>query len=110
MDRNTITLSGQVYTLQPLTFGAWKRNKDKVRAIAEGQFTQVEDLMDAITDVVHASLLRAHPGVDRQVVEDGLDLPLAQAAYAQVLQLSVPTAPAGEMTGASQSGASTGTA
>jgi len=110
MPDNTITLSGQAYTLQPLTFGAWKRNKAQIQAISEGALTTVDQLMDAITDVVHASLVRGHPDLPRQVVEDALDLPLAKSLYGRVLALSVPEPPAGELTGASQSGASTGTA
>jgi hypothetical protein len=104
-----VVLGGSTYTLLPLTFGAWKRNANSLRALADGAAGDVDAIMDAITDVVHQALLRAQPGLARATVEDALDWPLAQQLYMQVLAISVPAAPPGEMTVASPPGASTGT-
>ncbi len=104
-----ITLGGQQYQLLPLTFGAWKRNAGTLRALADGTAGDVDAVMDAITDVVHQALLRAHPELPRTAVEDALDWPLAQQLYMQVLAISVPAPQPGEMPVASPPGASTGT-
>lgn len=104
-----VVLGGSTYTLLPLTFGAWKRNANSLRALADGSVGDVDAVMDAITDVVLAALQRAHPDLARATVEDALDWQLGQQLYAQVLELSVPLAPPGEIPVASPPGASTGT-
>jgi len=109
MSGRTITLGGQQYQLLPLTFGAWKRSAAQLQSLAEGTAGSVDSIMDAITDVVHQALLRAHPDLPRATVEDALDWPLGQELYLQVLALSVPAAPPGETLVASPPGASTGT-
>lgn len=106
---STIMLGGQAYTALPLSLGDWKRLKATIKAVAEGQLSDVDQVMDAAVDVIHASLKRAQPDLPRALIEDHVDWHSAQLHYANVLQLSMPQAAPGETPAASQSGASTGT-
>lgn len=104
-----VTLAGVQYTLPPLSFGAYKRQKERLRQIAEGGFSDPVQLQDALTDVVHAALQRNYPDLPRETVEDALDWATADQLFGQVMQVSMPQLPPGETRAASPSGESTGT-
>jgi hypothetical protein len=104
----TLIIAGVSCQLSALTFGALKSQAANIKGLAQGEFTQSDQLFDAMTAIVHASVLRKHPEVTLAQVEGELDWELAQAAVREVLTASFPQVPAGEPAAESPSGSSTG--
>lgn len=102
-----IVIKGAPRALSPLTFAALKAQRDNIKALAQGGFSDGESLFAAMASVVHASLARQSPDLTLEEVEAVLDWPAAERMVNEVLVLSFPQAPAGETPAASPSGAST---
>lgn len=103
-----VVLGGQSLVMPALSFGGIETTKELMRQIDAGQLTDVVELQRAFIDVLLAAFQRNHPDLKREVLANGLDWESAIALYRQLLQMSFPVAPAGELKVGSPSGASTG--
>jgi len=92
-----VTIGGQPYTLPALSFGAFADAKDKIRAIAEGGFSDPVDLSNAVAQVIHAALQRNYPELEIKTLLYALDWGTAQQVFSLLLRISVPGGTPGEM-------------
>ncbi|WP_457425673.1 hypothetical protein [Roseateles sp. P5_E7] len=105
----TLTVGGRVIPLLPLNFKQLKAQKENIRLMTVGGFTDAYQIFDTLAPVIHASLQRTVPELTLEEVDEALDQPTAVALANEVIRLSFPQTPAGEMAAESPSGLSTGT-
>lgn len=71
---NTVNLGGTQYVVPPLSFKQLRMLLGKISLISTIGGVPTDEQMDAIIDVVLASLSRNYPDATREQVEDMLDL------------------------------------
>jgi hypothetical protein len=104
----TLTVGGRVIPLLPLNYKQLKAQKENIRLMTVGGFTDAFHIFDTLGPVIHASLQRSVPELTLEEVEEALDQPTAVALANEVIRLSFPQAQQGEPTAESPSGSSTG--
>ena len=76
------------YTIAPLTFKQLRTLQPKIDLISKMDGTPTPEQMDAVVDVIHASVTRNHPDVTKEQIDDVLDLGNVQLAMASVMGAS----------------------
>jgi hypothetical protein len=109
MSTLTLKVGGRELPLAPLNYKAQKAQKENIRRLATGDFPDAYAVSDAMASLVHASLVRNHPELTLEEVEEALDQPTAEQLVNEVLLISFPRPAAGETAAESPSGSSTGT-
>ena len=103
----SVQLGLETYVMPRLSFGGMEEAKANLKRIAEGNFSNAIELQNAFIDVLMLSFMRNYPELDRKVLMASLDWDSAPDLFEQLLQLSIPKAPAGELKVGSPSGHST---
>ena len=105
----TLKVGARELPIVPLSYKGQKAQRENIRRLAVGEFTDAYDISDVMAAIVHASVLRHNPDVTLDEVEEALDQPTAERLVNEVLRISFPTPAAGERPAESPSGSSTGT-
>ena len=89
MIEGTIVKMGEVeYTIAPLTFKQLRTLQPRIDLISKMDGTPTPEQMDAVVDIIHASVTRNHPDVTKDQIDDVLDLGNVQLAMASVMGAS----------------------
>ena len=89
MIEGTIVKMGEgEYTIAPLTFKQLRTLQPKIDLISKMDGTPTPEQMDAVVDIIHASVTRNHPDVTKDQIDDVLDLGNVQLAMASVMGAS----------------------
>lgn len=105
----TLTVGGRELALRPLNYKQLELQKDNIQLMTVGGWTSAYEIFDTLAQLIHASLLRTDPALTLDEVKEALDQPTAVPLANEVIRISFPQAPAGEMAAESPSGSSTGT-
>lgn len=109
MSAPTLKVGERVIPLAPLNYKQLRLQKENIRLMTLGGFTDAYQVFDVMAAVIHASLQRSAPDLTLDQVEEALDQPTAVALANEVILMSFPRSPAGETAAESPSGSSTGT-
>jgi hypothetical protein len=88
IDGKKIKLGGAEYTVAPLTFRQLRTLQPQLDKLTTLNAVPSREQMDAVLDIVHAALLRNHPDVTRDGVEDLVDLGNLSAVVQAVMGVS----------------------
>ncbi len=72
-DGVAVTLCGQALVLPPMSAKAARQHWDRIKAMQSGELG-LPDQLELTIDLVHACLLRNHPELSREMVEEHVDV------------------------------------
>jgi hypothetical protein len=86
IEGSSIRMGGRSWIVPPLNFKAVKRLRPKLLKLNLDSFN--EESLEAVTEVVHAALVRNYPDVTLDQVEEWVDLRNAPVVIEAVLNVS----------------------
>lgn len=88
-DGVNVTLGGAEYTVPPLTLGAIRRLMPRINAMSGAKDGTLNgDMLDAISEVAHAALVRNYPEMTRETLDDLIDLKNVQSLTMAIMGAS----------------------